>query len=185
MDDLLATIRITNNLLAKKLNGRTLTSVCACAEVEPGAISAYRTFKRSPYKKDGQLRNSVKKFLWAIDASVEEIFPARLYEKKFPTKMEKTYSSELLLPLWTAKQLTTNPIDLIDPAEKEKAIDNLFLTLTPREEKVLRMRYWEGKTIEEIGDHFTTSRARASQIATKAIRKLKHPAHRHLVEKLF
>ena len=53
-------------------------------------------------------------------------------------------------------------------------------TLTPREEKVLRLRYGidDGKprTLEEVGKEFNVTRERIRQIEAKALRKLRHPS---------
>ena len=53
-------------------------------------------------------------------------------------------------------------------------------TLTPREEKVLRMRFGIGEksdhTLEEVGLQFSVTRERIRQIEAKALRKLKHPS---------
>ena len=53
-------------------------------------------------------------------------------------------------------------------------------TLTPREEKVLRMRFGIGEksdhTLEEVGRDFQVTRERIRQIEAKALRKLRHPS---------
>ena len=55
----------------------------------------------------------------------------------------------------------------------------VLATLTPREEKVLRMRFGIGEkadhTLEEVGQDFTVTRERIRQIEAKALRKLRHP----------
>ena len=55
-------------------------------------------------------------------------------------------------------------------------------TLTPREEKVLRMRFGIGEkadhTLEEVGQDFLVTRERIRQIEAKALRKLRHPSRR-------
>ena len=58
-------------------------------------------------------------------------------------------------------------------------ITKVFLGLTAREERVLRMRFGIGLkkdyTLEEIGQHFSLTRDRIRQIEAKGLRKLKHP----------
>ena len=53
-------------------------------------------------------------------------------------------------------------------------------TLTPREEKVLKMRFGIGErsnhTLEEVGQNFEVTRERIRQIEAKALRKLRHPS---------
>ena len=57
-------------------------------------------------------------------------------------------------------------------------IDTVLSTLTPREEKVIRMRYGIGEpthySLEEIGSRFSLTRERIRQIEIKALRKLRH-----------
>ena len=56
----------------------------------------------------------------------------------------------------------------------------VLATLTPREEKVLRMRFGIGQkadhTLEEVGRDFAVTRERIRQIEAKALRKLRHPS---------
>jgi RNA polymerase primary sigma factor len=56
----------------------------------------------------------------------------------------------------------------------------ILATLTPREEKVLRMRFGIGEksdhTLEEVGRDFSVTRERIRQIEAKALRKLRHPS---------
>jgi len=65
-------------------------------------------------------------------------------------------------------------------------IDKALSTLTPREEKVIRMRLGIGEktdfTLEEVGDVFGLTRERIRQIEAKALRKLKHPLRRKRLE---
>ncbi len=61
-------------------------------------------------------------------------------------------------------------------------------TLTPREDKVIRMRFGIGfekdHTLEEVGRHFSITRERVRQIEAKALRKLKHPNRRSALKVL-
>ena len=61
-------------------------------------------------------------------------------------------------------------------------------TLTPREEKVLRMRFGIGEksdhTLEEVGQDFEVTRERIRQIEAKALRKLRHPVAQQAAQDL-
>ncbi|MEN6615714.1 MAG: sigma-70 family RNA polymerase sigma factor [Syntrophorhabdus sp.] len=71
--------------------------------------------------------------------------------------------------------------EFIDTSLKEE-IDSILATLTPREEKVVRMRLGIGEktdyTLEEVGDVFGLTRERIRQIEAKALKKLQHPQRR-------
>ena len=72
-------------------------------------------------------------------------------------------------------------MELVDISLKEE-IDKVLSTLTPREEKIIRMRLGIGEktdyTLEEVGDAFGLTRERIRQIEARALRKLKHPSRR-------
>lgn len=58
-------------------------------------------------------------------------------------------------------------------------LQDVLKTLTPREEKVLKMRFGIGEdtdyTLEEVGERFNVTRERIRQIEAKALKKLRHP----------
>ncbi len=72
------------------------------------------------------------------------------------------------------------PIDMAIHSDLKRSINQILSTLTPREERVLRMRFGLGtnsdNTLEEVGKQFTVTRERIRQIEAKALRKLKHPS---------
>ena len=75
-----------------------------------------------------------------------------------------------------------NPLDYTINEKYKEEIDDVLKSLTPREEKVLRLRYGliDGKshTLEDVGKEFGVTRERIRQIEAKAIRRLKHPKRR-------
>ena len=60
--------------------------------------------------------------------------------------------------------------------EIKNAITQVLSTLTPREERVIRERFFNNKTLEEVGQILSVTRNRIRQIEAKALRKLKHPS---------
>ena len=73
-----------------------------------------------------------------------------------------------------------SPIEAAIKANLHGQIDSVLKSLTPREEKVLRMRFGIGEstdhTLEEVGQTFDVTRERIRQIEAKALRKLRHPS---------
>ena len=72
------------------------------------------------------------------------------------------------------------PIDAAINANLRETTTRVLASLTPREERVLRMRFGIGMntdhTLEEVGQQFSVTRERIRQIEAKALRKLKHPS---------
>ncbi|HEX8285416.1 MAG TPA: RNA polymerase sigma factor RpoD [Pyrinomonadaceae bacterium] len=74
-----------------------------------------------------------------------------------------------------------NPADAVVASNLREITDEVLATLTPREEKVIKMRFGLGQngsehTLEEVGQHFAVTRERIRQIEAKALRKLRHPS---------
>jgi len=74
----------------------------------------------------------------------------------------------------------TSPSDAVINLNLADQTRRVLATLTPREEKVLRMRFGIGEasdhTLEEVGQDFSVTRERIRQIEAKALRKLRHPS---------
>ena len=74
-----------------------------------------------------------------------------------------------------------NPAEAVINLNLREITEEVLKTLTPREEKVIKMRFGLGPngsehTLEEVGQHFAVTRERIRQIEAKALRKLRHPS---------
>ena len=73
-----------------------------------------------------------------------------------------------------------SPSDAVINLNLKEQTESVLKTLTPREEKVIKMRFGVGDgsehTLEEVGQQFSVTRERIRQIEAKALRKLKHPS---------
>ncbi len=80
----------------------------------------------------------------------------------------------------------SEPADAAAYAMLCEQLSGVLKTLTPREEKVLRLRYGleDGRmhTLEEVGDEFEVTRERIRQIEAKALRKLRHPSRSKILK---
>ncbi len=79
-----------------------------------------------------------------------------------------------------------SPSDEVVHIAMKESTDMVLQTLTPREERVLRMRFGIGEasdhTLEEVGQAFQVTRERIRQIEAKALRKLRHPTRSKLLK---
>jgi RNA polymerase primary sigma factor len=96
---------------------------------------------------------------------------------------------DLKLGDFIADPKSPSPFEELVGISCKEEIDKVLSTLTPREEKVIRMRLGIGEktdyTLEEVGDVFSLTRERIRQIEAKAFRKLEHPSRRKRLESFF
>jgi len=78
------------------------------------------------------------------------------------------------------------PIDAAIQSNLREITTRALASLTPREERVLRLRFGIGmdghRTLEEVGQQFSVTRERIRQIEAKALRKLKHPSRSQVLK---
>lgn len=82
-----------------------------------------------------------------------------------------------------------SPADMVANNDLKEKVREVLKTLTPREEKVLKMRFGidvaSEHTLEEVGKDFSVTRERIRQIEVKALRKLRHPSRAKKLESFF
>lgn len=82
-----------------------------------------------------------------------------------------------------------SPIDTVTSNDLKERVREVLKTLTPREEKVLKMRFGidvsSEHTLEEVGKDFSVTRERIRQIEVKALRKLRHPSRAKRLKNFF
>ena len=71
--------------------------------------------------------------------------------------------------------------DAVEQADSAVMVRRVLLTLSPREERAVRLRHFSGLTYEEVGDQLDIGPQRARQIVEKAMHKLKHPSRSRML----
>ncbi len=116
-----------------------------------------------------------------VNIPVEKV-RAILKISKEPLSLESPAGEdeEIHLRDFIEDKTTLSPIDVVMNDDLKYHIERILGTLSPKEEKIIRLRYGIGEdsphTLEELGEKFEVTRERIRQIEVKAIRKLKYPA---------
>jgi RNA polymerase sigma factor (sigma-70 family) len=88
-------------------------------------------------------------------------------------------SIDLYISSGNSRLILDNPANTFEKEDNRKVLGDIVDSLTPREAKVLKLRFGientDEHTLEEVGDKFNSTRERIRQIEAKALRKLKHP----------
>ena len=109
--------------------------------------------------------------------TAEELFPEFIRTKEFKeAKKTRTVFAEVTQQTLEAHGLMHQlpaPAEVLSEKELNDEIAWALRKLSPREEKIIRKHYFEGKTLDEIGQEFQVEELRIKQIAEKAMRKLR------------
>jgi len=185
----------------KEASGRT--------KVGYGTLTGLLRLELSPYKlvyitgrrqKKGERRacdttrptESAERLAEFFGMSFQELFPATLYALKLPKVIVREFSSPEVLSLQdVAGQLRIAPpqVEEMELWEREKRVHdatrNALSKLSPREEKVIKMRFGLDDGVEQtlgvVGQEFGVGRERIRQIEARAMRKLRYPSNSHLL----
>jgi DNA-binding CsgD family transcriptional regulator len=184
VNDLLVQSRFKNRILFDVMAGRPVREIAAASGVHEHTIYALLSLSLSPVVKDGTYRTGAQKLAEFFRMLPEDLFPASLYALNLPRVVEREYSSEVILKRLSCREALALPapdgFKTIEEEERATMIRKLLKTLTPREEKVIRMRFGMDEDSEQslraVGDSLLCSPERIRQVEAKALRKLRHPS---------
>lgn len=151
----------------------TVASFCRAYNLSQVMVGKYENFRDYP-KKDFVIERLERVFRCPI----EDLFPneyKKAVDKRYGRPIEKIFNVKRLPALHECR-LLPSPEDEYEKKELKAKLVNSLKTLTEKEEKVLKMRYFEDLTLREVANMLRLSVERIRQIESKAIRKLKHPS---------
>ncbi len=185
MKDYRLEVKVKNNIFYKtmiKNKYYSLAELSRASGVSQNELSKIMNLKMSVYKvsKEGheEMRPAYQKLCDFFYCEPEDLSPlAHLYDALYKNKTIKEIDIGEMETVLLDRQQT--PDKLIEQQDLQKTISKALCGLTPREERVLRMRFGldgsEPMTLEEVGKAFGVTSARIRSIEGKAIHKLKHP----------
>ncbi len=130
---------------------------------------------------------AIKEIAAHLDMQIEQVEALmKLVREPISLDSEVSDDSDSTVMDFVANPDAEKPSDKYEKATLREQIDSVLASLTPREEKVIRMRYGIGEpthfSLEEIGGRFALTRERIRQIEIKALRKLRHATRRRDLE---
>ena len=181
MQDYRVKITIRNERLLSAIEGMGFESVAKfCAEhiLDYTRTSEIIRGKLKPINENGKLNNKVENLLNILELDIKDAFTPKQLQGFKNTSYEIKVKEKELRQL--VNPVKNQELKYIETEVKEKISEALAMRLTPREEKIVRMRFGIGMktdhTLDEISQELNVSKARTGQILAKAIRKLKHPS---------
>lgn len=175
MKDYYATLRIQQGRLKaamQELGIETATELSLRAGVTQSYVGKMLNFRLSPRAVNGEWRKATLAICKALGSEPSELFPEHL-DHEIPTNRIASFVEHAQLSGRETLQL--EPGDELQQTEMEQTIDEVLGTLTDRERNVLKARFWENKSLEDIGKTQGVGEESIRLVEAKALRKLRHP----------
>ncbi len=180
-------IKVKNNIIVKKIENagyKTIGEFCRLNNLlsQASRLGDIVNMKSSPLRSDGDWQKIIIKVSDILGCDPQDLFTdvqinTILRSNKRNIEVKEAEMKFILDQSNQHKLLE----QVIHDEERNKTIDDVLNTLTPREKKILEMRMGMGEfsdilTLEEVGREFGINRERVRQIECKALRKLRHPS---------
>ena len=191
----LVKVSIRNNLIIKaihKAGYRNVSQFCEQNGMAKTQLTELISFRTPPLTKEGEFREPAKKLMEGLCALPTELWTAEqlTMELKRNTSTKEVNLDAMLSVLGInaeeALQMIEppKPDEVLEEKEKAEVVSEMLDSLTPREARVLRMRFGIGcdeHTLEEAGKKLRVTKERIRQMEIQALRKMKHPSRSDLL----
>jgi RNA polymerase sigma factor (sigma-70 family) len=181
-------VTVRNNLLLTAIENAgyaNVASFCRVSDIRQQSLGRLIAMKEPPLLNTGEFSSLAKKVMEELCALPTELWTSEQLTMKLTTNVARRdmdmggMRAALGMTAENALEMLEVDDSLFDEERKSKVME-VVDTLTPRERKVLVLRFGldgcKEHTLEEIGPMFDVGKERIRQIEAKALRKLKHPS---------
>ena len=181
-NEYLVKVTIRNNLILrqmKKLGIKSQSELARLAGLTPTAVGLLIGMKRRPlHALSGEWLDNAFALSAALHMEPEDLWTEKQRGMALDSNSrEVSMSEDAVMQLASGDRLEHNVI-------ASKLVADVLTTLNPREQDIIRARFFDGDTLEEIGDRQGVGRNRIQQLEAKALRKLKHPSRSRPLRRL-
>lgn len=169
-------VSISNNLLIKAIENagyKTQSDFARAVGLNITRVNCLCGLRESPIKQDGEFTELANKVMEALGACPTDLWT----EEQLTMALRKSSSWSVLGKEELSVLMNGEPKSLLETVagkELKEAMDEVRKTLTFNEQKVIGMRFDDGKTLEECGKELHMSRERIRQIEARALRRLRY-----------
>ncbi len=182
----LVKVTVRNNLILrrmKELGIKTqdeLGKLCGLPQSKISALIGMRN--RAVDKVTGDWTDQAHRLALALHVDPEDLWT----EKQRDMMLDRS-SREVSMSEDAVMQLASGlgPEQMTQHALMSERLDAALETLDPRERGAVKARFFDGATLEEIGQEYGISRERVRQLVERALRKLRHPARAPMLKQHF
>lgn len=193
MSDYRIDIKVRNNNILKMIESRGYTSAlqfCTATGFGYATLTKLINMQDPPIGTDGEYRPSIPILCSKLNCLVEELFSSAQMEAAIESNKRTFQVNEAEMKFMLSNQQEQRMLeDIIDDEKREQSMNDFLDTLTPREKRVIEHRFGlndkEQLSLRDTGKLFDVNPERVRQIEAKALRKLRHPSRRKILNGLF
>lgn len=185
----LVKVSIRNNLIIKaihKAGYKNVSQFCEQNGMAKTQLTELISLKKPPLTQEGEFRETAKKLMEGLCALPTELWSTEqlTMELRRNTNTKEVSLDAMLSVLGINAEEALRlieppkPDEVLEEKERAEVVSEMLDSLTPREARVLRMRFGIGcdeHTLEETGKKLHVTKERIRQMEIKALRKMKHP----------
>jgi RNA polymerase sigma factor (sigma-70 family) len=181
-------VKVRNNLILKRMQAAGYRSVNQMAiamrsqgyMVAQSPLSKLVAMRSPPNRRDGRWTDLATLLSFFLGCDPEELFSEK---QRTNTLLKNTATAEITFAAFEQIASSPSPESLLMKEQAVKALMNQLNILSPRQERILRLRYGidseDGpKTCEQIAEIMNIGRARVNQIEQTSLRRLRHTKER-------
>jgi len=176
--DFEVTVRVRNNQLKSRRDelgfsqGQMAAAIGSCKQQYQGLES----MRASPLNSKGQWRGIALALASFFDVMADDLFPSDVLGIENNVATRTANASEIMAITNGSSRIALPASRAYDNAELSACFSDALSTLSEKERTVINGRFYEDKTLEEIGQDLFLTRDAVRQIEEKALRKLRHPS---------
>jgi DNA-binding CsgD family transcriptional regulator len=182
-DEYAVKVTVRNGLILrqmKKLGIKTQTELAKQSGLDPGVVGTLIGLKKRPVSAyTGEWLDCAFALSAALHMEPEELWTEKQRGMALDRNSREISMSEDAVAQLASGQGTEQMVQKILTSE---VVNKALQVLSPRYEAVIRRKFFEGDTSEDIAKEWGISRARVNQMEAKALQKLKHPSRSKLLK---
>lgn len=180
-------VTVKNNVILRAMKNAGFESASQLAKaigVHPTQVGEIMNFKKSAVGRRGKIREIVERISAALGVTPEELFPKENFALPLVKNTAEIEASLEDIQTLDSRIKNTNPLALLEDADRKRNVREVLATLPEREEEIIKARFGidcEEKTLDELAQEQGITCERVRQIESKALARLKHPSRRALL----
>ena len=187
MEEYRVKVSVKNNLILKAIEDTGYTNLHKFSKdnyVSLAGLYDLINLREPPIGTGGEFSNAAKTLMEALGASPSDLWTEEQLTLKLKTnhmtKELRKESIDLYISSGNSRLILDNPANTFEKEDNRKVLGDIVDSLTPREAKVLKLRFGlddtEEHTLEAIASKFDMTQERIRQLEAKALRKMRHPS---------